>query len=242
MSILHSYLKFSFGNIENHLASSAPDAIYKYFSDKKDRENFLKGNIYFSGPNKNRFHASDHGSVGDKFEYRNKICDFIFEYSLSFSTEILDESKPNIKIVNIKSFMQEIIDTIQTNEPLIHRVSWLSMASLLSQSSISPVIYTIEDQYPKEEGEIVLLHVISVGGRRLIYERKIVDQKHGVSSIEVVRNARNQNIEFEDEQEWRIHINTGDFLGKYSGHNLIGLVQYLKLFCPGINKYCEPID
>lgn len=236
MTTLHSHLGFTFNKIENTSESAVPKVIYKYFDTIKDRQNFLDGWIWFSGPNQNRFFVSH----PDPLEYRNNFSSFLYEYSLSCSRMVLDEDKPSIKIIEPQLFVKELINSIQNNkENFCNQVAWLSYNELLEKAYNLPVIKWIK-KFPDKNKENIILHVNSVGIRHLKYVDKITDfnLKSSYESLEIAKNARDHNNDYEYEEEVRIHINSGDFLGVYNGNCLMNLVQYLKIYCPEIKKYC----
>jgi len=98
----YNSLKLEFETFNSNLDFGVPKAIFRYFNNEEDRDNFLKGNIWFFGPNKHRFFST---SGNDPFENRNNFGSFIYDYGLSFSTEIINETKPNIKISNPVGFV-----------------------------------------------------------------------------------------------------------------------------------------
>ncbi|MCX7124873.1 MAG: hypothetical protein NTU49_03795 [Gammaproteobacteria bacterium] len=118
------------------LEQNHPNAIYRYFDREKDMDEFLDGNIRFSGPSTNRFCfnklddlANDELRLNDVFEYKNAIASFNGEYSLSFSKEIIKPYLYNIKITNISGFLFDIIESIR-DVTLNHSVSWHSIEKL----------------------------------------------------------------------------------------------------------------
>ncbi len=230
MNKLDSNLKFQFGEITNTTSDNYPTVVYKYFSNIEDRDNFLRGNIWFAGPNQNRIFT-------DSFEYRNRQGLFMFEYALSFSTEIIEPEKPNIKINDPKAFVQTIIDSVKADQ--MHEISWLNKDQVDAyKDKIPSIAKSLECEIRKQD--LFLLHVSSVGAHQVEY----VDKNDiGSTSMEVARNARDKNDEHIGQKKWRVHINTGDFLNEYSGFCLENLVKHLKLRCasPLIKKCCELI-
>lgn len=252
MANISSRLLFDYDNLDFTLDSETPDDIYRYFDTESDRASFLSGNIRFSGPSKLRFFMNppalpfDEERRGpdnnDPYEYRNDYSTALFKYSLSFSRIHLLPHKPNIVLRNIRGFLEEIISAIK-NSSLDHEVSWLPMTELRKNISIVPAISTIKS-YPTKDGEEVQLYVTGLEGKILSYENKIIKSESinsipSPGAIDLMKNALSQNAKFKRENEYRICLNSGDFIGKYT--NLLHLVEYLKIKCPNIHKYCEVV-
>lgn len=89
-SKLHSIIKLERCNrISKFFNSELPKIIDRYFDTPETRDSFLKGNIWFCGPNQNRL------SVPDLDEYANELCTFLHEYALSFSDRITKKNVYN---------------------------------------------------------------------------------------------------------------------------------------------------
>jgi len=128
-----------------------------------------------------------------------------------------------------------INDIKKTKGEPVHEVSWLNIKNLITYKDIIPSISYLQHYPPQNKP--VSLHVHSINGRQAQYVDKT---KPGVNSIEIAKNARSHNNDFQDEEEWRIHTNTGDFFVEdYNGICLFNLVEYLKLSCPSIKNYCQ---
>ncbi len=231
MSNLHSNLIFNFNGIDNTLEKNPPKVVYRYFDSEYTRTNFMKGYVWFCGPNKNRFFQSKHGGVNDPFEYRNSCSSHIFEYSLSCSKEIVDESRYNVEIHDLDGFINELVLSIKNCSG--HQVSWLNSCELNEYAKTIPVIKMIQGAPVKEE-ETVSIWICGVGGETCRYEN--INMIKRLGSPELARNARSINDDFKDENEFRIFLNTGDFnVGRVLQHK----VEYIKLYCPEIKQYCS---
>lgn len=232
-------LEFTEPSLDMIVGHNLPLAIYKDFDEEDHRKSFLNGNIWFSGPNQNRYFL-ENVNRRDKFEYQNSIGTFLWEYSLSFSVKRPALGRPAIKVVDIAGFLQAMKNDIEKSKNKYHHnVSWLPLDNLKHYISLAQI--NIIKKYPTQDNECVILQVCGIGGDYVTYEDKILDLKGDYDGIRVANNARNKNMDYKDEKEWRIRFNTGDFLELYTGNMLHHLVQYLKLKCPSISKYCELI-
>lgn len=234
-NLIESALTFDADTIQNTISCEQPDRLYKYFTTKEARDNFLRGNIWFCGVNQNRFFAESYGGVNDPLEYRNDIASYIFECSLSFSTEILDESLYNIELQNISGFIEAIIKSIKSGDG--HRISWLDLNELKRKDHKIALINTL--QYMPCQDENFNLHVSSLGGRKVNY----VDKQKLVAAVSPINTyiALSQTQDFEPESEYRIHLNSGDFLGVHSGKGLYHLVQYIKINSLEAARFCQKV-
>ena len=222
------------------LYSELPSVIYRDFSEQSHRDNFVSGNIWFSGPNQNRFLLEDEARR-DIWEYRNCIGSHIFEYSLSFTTAVPSNNKPAIAIYDIDGFFAAVkADLENKKSDKAHSVTWLRISDLQQYQSLLPIIRVIK-QYPRYDGETVGLYMQGLGGAPVIYEEKMKALGGSYDGIKVANNARHKNSNHAHENEWRMWLNTGDFLPPYGG-GLQNLVQYLKLSSPSIKRYCEIIN
>ncbi len=223
------------------LESDLPPVIYRDFDEDSHRQNFVKGNIWFSGTNQNRFFLKD-DSRRDKYEYRNGVGSHIFKSSLSFTIRPPELGKPIIIIRDVKGFLIAIKNDLErTANEKSHVVTWLPITELQHHKALVPVISKIE-KYPVNGDEAVMLHISSIGCGHVSYEKKILKLTDDRSSIEIANNAYKKSIKFIHEEEWRIWLNMGDFLPPFSGNALGHLVKYLKLQCPSIRKYCEVVN
>lgn len=234
-NIIESTLTFEADTIQNTINCEQPDRLYKYFTTKEARDNFLRGNIWFCGVNQNRFFAESYGGVNDPSEYRNHIASYIFEYPLSFSTEILDGNLYNIELQNISGFIEAIIKSIKSGDG--HRISWLDLNELKRKEHKIALINTL--QYLPCQDENFNLYVASLGGRKVNY----VDKQAPLAGDSPMNTfiALSQAQDFESENEYRIHLNSGDFLGVHSGQGLHHLVQYIKINSHEAAKFCKKI-
>ncbi len=234
-NLIESTLTFDADTIQNTLTCKQPDRLYKYFTTKEARDNFLRGNIWFCGVNQNRFFAESYGGINDPSEYRNHIASYIFEYPLSFSTEILDESLYNIELQNISGFIEAIIKSIRSGDG--HRISWLNLNELKRKKHKIALINTLE--YLPCQEENFNLHVASLGVRKVNYVDK---QKLFVGDSPMnTYVALSQAQDFETECEYRIHLNSGDFLGVHTGKGLYHLIQYIKINSPEAAQFCQKL-
>lgn len=236
---LSSRLSLCFDSLEIVLDKDLPQAIYRDFDEKSHRHNFVQGNIWFSGPSQNRFFLQNEFRR-DEEEYRNKIASYIFEYPLSFSIQKPTTPKPMIKISNVEGFIQGIAnDIIKMKDKFVHTVSWLPIETLRCSKQKVPSIALI-NKYPSKDDEEISLWTCGITAYQVKYEQKIESIPIPYNSYAATCNARNKNIAHAHEQEWRIALFTGDFIQSF--HGLLHLVQYLKVVCPSISKYCELID
>lgn len=211
-----------------------PLVIYRDFDNEQHRANFLKGNIWFSGPNQNRFFLRDKDRK-DPQEYRNNFSSYIYEYSLSFTTEKPTTRKPIVQINNINGFINGIAHDL-INEKYTHTVSWLSMDELHKHIPIVPAISQIHT-YPSDDN--VCLWIQGISGRRVIYVNKIDKLPTPYNGMELAWNARNKSDKHAVDKEWRISLLSGDFSTPNNG--LQNLVEYLKLHCPSVSNHCAMI-
>lgn len=231
----NSILNLNTENFKIAYNESYPDKIYKYFSEDRHRQNFLNGNIWFCGPSKNRLGTQT--TSCDKYEYRNIVSTILFEYSLSFSMEVLDNARPNIVIDDVKSFKSELGLAISSNRG--HQVFWLDKKQIAEVQKENLVLYAYDNA--SELNKTVSLNINSLGSRLVNYEDKINESHGNVSTQRNIQNAYAGNKEFKDEVEYRFHINTTDFCEPNGGRSLLYIVQYLKISCPILRKYCKPI-
>lgn len=226
-----SDLLFQYANIEN-LLCDPPSTLFRYFGSRQARDNFLDGWIWFAGPNQNRFFAEEYGGINDQYEYRTDFGTYIGEYALSFSDELLDPSKYNIEVFNVLGLIEHVIESIKLD--LGHKISWLNSAKLQNYRRILPQVSLVNDINTSLDAK---LYITGVGGRKLTYENKKLVKGMPYNGLEVARKARNGNNVLEDEGEYRLYIQSGDFL---SGHNING-VKHLEIKCPKINSFCRII-
>lgn len=136
---------------------------------------------------------------------------------------------------NISGFIEAIIKSIKFGYG--HQISWLDLNKLKRKDHKIPLINTL--QYFPCQDEEFNLHVVSLGGRKVNYvdKQKVVV---GDSSMNTFI-ALSQALDFETENEYRIHLNSGDFLGLHSGKGLYHLVQYIKINSLEAAKFCQKI-
>jgi hypothetical protein len=219
------------------LVSELPPIIYRDFDQQSHRDNFVSGNIWFSGPNQNRFFLGD-DNRRDEYEYRNRFGYHVYEYCLSFTTILPVNGKPAIAIHDVRGFITALKNDLeQTANQKPHSVTWLMLGELRRRISVGAI-----KKYPTQQSELVLLQACGIGCGCVTYEDKILSIQNGYNSIEIVNNARNKNARDNSQDEYRIWLNTGDFLPPYSGNALHNLVKYLKLSAPSISQYCELIN
>lgn len=230
--ITQSNLLLEHTNIEN-LLYEPPSTLFRYFSSREARDNFLAGWIWFAGPNQNRFFAEEYGGINDQYEYRTDFGTYIGEYALPFSDELLDPSKYNIEVFNVPGLIEHIIESIKSGKG--HKISWLNYAELQNYRRILPQVILAKNTNTSLDAK---LYITGVGGRKLTYETKKQVKGTSYNGIEVARKARNGNNVVEDEGEYRVYIQSGDFL---SDHNING-VKHLQIKCPNINSFCRIIE
>lgn len=202
---------------------------------REARDNFLLGNIWFCGANQNRFFAESYGGINDPSEYRNNIASYLFEYPLSFSTEILNENLYNVELKNISGFMEALINSIRFGHG--HQISWLDLNELKRKNHGIARIKIL--QYMPSQDEHFSLHIVSLGGRIINYVDK---QQYFSDKLSMNTNiALSLDQSLETECEYRIHLNSGDFLGKHSGKGLYHLIQYIKINSPEAAKFCRKV-
>lgn len=236
---LYSMLALNFmDSLDNLVDHGVPPVIYRDFDAENHRDNFVKGNIWFSGPSQNRFFLHDEARR-DEYEYRNKFGSHIFEYSLSFSTKVPTSNKPAIKICNVEGLIRDIINDLEKSKnDFVHTVSWVSIEELQRHIQSVPAISQI-NTYPTQDNEKVTLWACGIASAQVKYVPKMTYLGCQFNSPAVASNARKKSVDFIHEHEWRVSFNTGDFCYPYNG--IQHLVQYLKLSCPSITKYCELI-
>lgn len=164
--ITQSNLLFEHTNIEN-LLYNPPSTLFRYFSSKEARDNFLAGWVWFAGPNQNRFFATENGGINDHFEYRTDFGSYIGEYALSFSDSLLDPNKYNIEMFNVPGLIEHLIESIKLDTG--HKISWLNSSELQKYKRILPQVTLASDINTSLDAK---LYVTGVGGRKLTYENK----------------------------------------------------------------------
>lgn len=239
MANLESKLSFDFNIINDYSDSDFPSVIYRNLGDIKARDNFLKGNIWFCGTSQNRICAAP--KQVDIMEYRTSIASAIFEYSCSFSTELRGSADTNVKITNVKVFIESVKNSlISSKGEFNHHVSWLNMNDLTKYVETLPVIGTIVN-YPIQENEYITMNLSGLRGKLVQYVNKSMPRSVGYNSFEEASNAYNKDEKFKHEKEFRLSI-TAFFcdVTKFSP-SLQHLVQYLKLRCPLMSNLCEAV-
>ncbi len=228
--------------------------IYRYFSSPIARDNFLQGNIWIPGMNRNRF------SRNTPQEYNYTVHKRIQSYALSLST--LQPKTPNLRsIMNFQSDDQicgvkihdadAFITAIKidlSNPALCHQVSWLNPIKLLQEAheqgydrlvtSVRSITYN-----PTQVQHSLTLPIHSISCKHIDY----YDEMDPVPTLSMlaVHRAANLPSHYAAQEEYRIALNSGSFL-ELDGHNpeprLHHLVEYIKIACPTTAQYCQPIS
>lgn len=221
MNYLHTNLKITSTEINDYSDSVLPEVMYRDLGSLEAKESFLNGNIWFCGPSQNRFFAFP--EQRDEWEYRNMISSAIFDYSCSFSTELIGKK----------------VNSITRHKEVTQKISWFNKSDLITFIPHVPSIALLT-KLPTHEDETFTFNIVGLGGLKIKYDTKITHLEHEYNPIEVAQNAYSKDIRFEDEKELRLSI-TGTLDISEDNASLQHLVQYIKLYCPHMSNYCQSV-
>lgn len=228
------------------------ELIYRYFSNHAARDNFLQGNIWIPGMNRNRLCRDT------PQEYIYTVHHRIHTYALSLTT--LPPNTPNLNSImkfqikdqicgvtihNIDAFITAIKADL-SNPAFCHQASWLNPIDLLHEALAKGLDHLvipgrILSSNPTQILHSLMLPIHSISGKHIDYYDDTIPEP--TLSLSAVHRAANLPKYYADQQEYRITLNAGSILesdGRNPDPSLHHLVEYIKIFCPSTAQYCEP--
>ncbi len=258
----HNCTSISILGLIELIKKSNAKVAYKYLETREQCENFLKGNIWFTGIHRNRLLGNDTN------EYRYFGHEKIFSPSLSLSlvppTEVKGflKKKPFcVEIHDLDGFIDKIIEALR-NPQFQHLVSWLNKSVILKE--LEPKTLEEKDSKKKELLEaqrknmlhlknleeihiekynLLQLPVFSLCVRNIDYYDESTSTSVKPLSLEANNRAWNKREKYKDEQELRLELHTGSLMSNGKAELALNdLIEHIKLSCSDMSRFCKIIS